>query len=726
MNTVTLPDGRMFDFPTPEAANAFKQKAGIGGSQTKPTQSTQPTQNKSFMGWMKQGGFLPQITDFGIGALKGVGERVYTANKLMEQGLQKATGGLKKTTGIEQFIDKRQFEASNTAQRAGKVTEEIAEFILPGTTALKIGKAAQLATKGGKIAQTAAKFGAIGATEGVLGTGTAGLQSGKIGQNELLIGGISVFAPAIMAGVSKAVPKSLSSKIIEKINKSIKPSTKSISNPSYPAAATRATQILNKELKATAQTTGRELQEVINDLTVGDTLNYLRSAKQKIYSQYNDIAAKAGDSGVMVNIDDAIVGLEKWINNTGYSRDIKEYALNRLAQLEDLRGATPLKIQDRIEELNSSLNWGDVGNKMKATIDAGVAKKLTMSVDEAILNSLQSPYKQLRSDYAALRTIQDDIERTAANLARKNNKGLYDYTDIYTGSEIIGGLISQNPLNVVRGVGGKLIKDYYKYINSPDKNLRDLFRLIDTLPEPKVNLTPTMKALPEGTPGKTEINTAIPLGARSQSTIDMDEIKRLQSLKGNGAATPKTALGGLEQEATKYKTAEEFVNAQSLYHGTPNELEGGVLKFGAGKQLKKGGYMGGHFLTDTPEIAENFSFGGKVYQASGEIKNKVLDVNKSKKLFQDFVGKKYKTADGELVEFTKQEFDYMFPDGKADWATLNTDLAEQIAKKQGKIGVAIPEYAGGKEGMTYQIFQDNVPVYTKSQLIDIWEKANKK
>ena len=66
----------------------------------------------------------------------------------------------------------------------------------------------------------------------------------------------------------------------------------------------------------------------------------------------------------------------------------------------------------------------------------------------------------------------------------------------------------------------------------------------------------------------------------------------------------------------------------------------------------------------------------------------------------------------------------MFPEGKADWSTLNTDLAEQIAKKNGKIGVAIPEYAGGKQGMTYLIFEDNIPVKTKSQLIDIWKKAN--
>lgn len=182
------------------------------------------------------------------------------------------------------------------------------------------------------------------------------------------------------------------------------------------------------------------------------------------------------------------------------------------------------------------------------------------------------------------------------------------------------------------------------------------------------------------------------------------------------------ALKMLEEQAKQYDSFDDFVKAQDLYHGTPNKIEGGVLKFGAGDQLKKGGYMGGHFLTDTPEIAEGFSFGGDVYQASGDLKNKVLDVNKNKELFEDFIGKEY-VSDGEKVKFTRQAFDYMFPDGKADWSTIDTDLAEQMAKKLGKIGIAIPEYAAGKQGMTYQIFEDNIPVYTKDQLKNIYNKA---
>ena len=183
----------------------------------------------------------------------------------------------------------------------------------------------------------------------------------------------------------------------------------------------------------------------------------------------------------------------------------------------------------------------------------------------------------------------------------------------------------------------------------------------------------------------------------------------------------------LEQEAKKYKSAEEFVESHSLFHATPAEIEGGKLKFGAGKQLKKGGYMGGHFLSDKEQAAQAFQFGGKMYRASGEIKNKVYDVNKNKKTFKNFIGKKFKNQDGEMETFTQNHYDFMFPDGQdADWATVEASLVEHIAKKMGKIGFTIKEYAGGVDAVTYQLFEDEIPIYTKQQLTDIWNKAQEK
>ena len=95
------------------------------------------------------------------------------------------------------------------------------------------------------------------------------------------------------------------------------------------------------------------------------------------------------------------------------------------------------------------------------------------------------------------------------------------------------------------------------------------------------------------------------------------------------------------------------------------------------------------------------------------------------KASSNFIWKKYKDIDWEMLEFTKQDFDYMFPNWKVDFASLNQDLSQYIAKKEGKIWVAFDEYAWDTIWKTYQIFEWEVPVYTKQQLKQIREEANK-
>jgi hypothetical protein len=174
-----------------------------------------------------------------------------------------------------------------------------------------------------------------------------------------------------------------------------------------------------------------------------------------------------------------------------------------------------------------------------------------------------------------------------------------------------------------------------------------------------------------------------------------------------------------------FPTKEAYVESWNLFHGTPAEIEGGVLKFGAGKQLKKGGYMGGHFLSDREEAAASFQFGGEMYRAKGDIKDKVFDINKNKNIFKTFIGKKFRNSDGEMETFTKDHYDSMFPDGNdADWSTVYVDVAEYIAKPKGFIGIKIKEHAGGVDANTYQLWQDEIPIKTKAQLESEWQKAH--
>jgi hypothetical protein len=165
------------------------------------------------------------------------------------------------------------------------------------------------------------------------------------------------------------------------------------------------------------------------------------------------------------------------------------------------------------------------------------------------------------------------------------------------------------------------------------------------------------------------------------------------------------------------------VKGQDLYHGTSAEIQGGKLSFGKG-EIRKGGQSGGLFLSDTPESAQ--VFGKTVYQASPEIKTQVIDLTKPSgiKQIENFIGKSYKTFDGETIKFTRQDFDSMFPQGKADFASVSQfpEVIEKIVSDAKLRGIAFSEYAGGKIGKTYQILKGDIPIKTRSQLKAEWDK----
>lgn len=82
-------------------------------------------------------------------------------------------------------------------------------------------------------------------------------------------------------------------------------------------------------------------------------------------------------------------------------------------------------------------------------------------------------------------------------------------------------------------------------------------------------------------------------GAKSQTSLVGKLLGKDTPNKEGGFVKVGKEADNLLQEAKKYKSAEEFVKAQSLYHGTPAEIEGGKLSFGKGG-IKKGGQYFNH------------------------------------------------------------------------------------------------------------------------------------
>ena len=113
--------------------------------------------------------------------------------------------------------------------------------------------------------------------------------------------------------------------------------------------------------------------------------------------------------------------------------------------------------------------------------------------------------------------------------------------------------------------------------------------------------------------------------------LTLDDVAKVTDKNGKVIYEAKIAKSEsvITADPKNFKTAEDYVKAHSLYHGTPAKLEGNKLSFGKGG-IKKGGQSGGLFLTDNPNSAKTFSFGGEIYQATPEIKNQVIDLTKKK------------------------------------------------------------------------------------------------
>lgn len=237
-------------------------------------------------------------------------------------------------------------------------------------------------------------------------------------------------------------------------------------------------------------------------------------------------------------------------------------------------------------------------------------------------------------------------------------------------------------------------------------------------PSPKaIGYDPTFKPTPTVAPQAPETALKSTIEKAGAEYLGIQKAPGMEDIALFNDPITKTTLTLPVSEVTEQAVGEKIKPEKQiddfLYHGTSADIEGGKLSFGVG-EIRKGGQSGGLFLSDNPQSAQ--TFGRKVYKASPEIKKEIIDLTKSDgvKHFEKYIGKTYKTWDGEMVTFTKQDFDSMFPNGKADFASVSQypEVVEKVVKDLGLRGIAFNEYAGGVTGKTYQIIEGDVPIIT--------------
>lgn len=390
---------------------------------------------------------LPALGQFAEGALKSasglasaVASPLAPAFEPVAQGVEKVANKIGDNPAVQEFAQ----------SRAGQTTSRIAENV------------ANLANVAGTI-------------EGVRGAKTA-IESG--------VKSLDNFA----TNMTRQTAENIDSKIISNYQKGVKPSLTGKNT-------TGAVETYKKNVVDAINTIKQNKQNLSFTNDVGETItgetpkslqqlaDSIEQTKKVIFSNYDSLAKQAGKSGVKVDMKPIASELDTVINNKAlaitnpkaieYAQSVKD----RLLVAKKLDATTA---QDVIQNYNKSLEAfyrnPSYDNASQVSIDALLANKIRESLDKGISGLTGEQYGALKKQYGALKSIEKDVVKASLRDAKKNAKGLIDFTDILSGGQVVNGILSLNPGQVASGLTQKAISEFYKYLNNPNRAIEKMFK----------------------------------------------------------------------------------------------------------------------------------------------------------------------------------------------------------------------------------------------------------
>lgn len=290
--------------------------------------------------------------------------------------------------------------------------------------------------------------------------------------------------------------------ILRNYKRAVKPSSAGIDSPAKAARFDR--QVLtgvdsiveNKPNLSFTDTNGNTLKGETPS-TIDELSQAITQTRKAIYEQYSAKAKAANEAGGTINVADVTKELDPIINDqslaiakpeaVAYAKELKqrlEYDVqpgaNNTTQLTARQPIDPVLAEKLIEIWNASLKAfyknPSYDTASKATIDALLANKMRSLLDSTIENTQGEGYQNLKNRYGALKSMEADVIRRQQAFAKQNAKGLIDFTDIFTGSQAISGILNLNPQQIATGLAGQAIKEYIKWRNSPDRAIEAMFK----------------------------------------------------------------------------------------------------------------------------------------------------------------------------------------------------------------------------------------------------------
>lgn len=429
-----------------------------------------------------QGGVMSDIANAPGTAALAAGQVAGGALDVVGEGIGRTLGAIPKSEGKSVVTELLKTDIGqmgvNAAKKGGEYWDKFKTSYPDAAMALEgIVNIAGVGA-GGKVAKGAVKE-----------AGAVGRDLGKIKSRMIPSGIDHQIKKTVRSGIEKAIRPSVSGKgTFAKTEAYFKKAQSAVESIIKNKGILRLTD----DMGDVAQTLPKSLNQFSE--AVGQT-------KAAIYSQYDDLAIAAGKQGVNVKLQPIARELRAISQNKNvrvWSPEIAKYADDLSTELSKIKMYSATDAQEAIQMVNSRLkpfyNNPTYEAASKAYIDSLAVNHIRRALDKAVTKSTGKQYSALKKEYGALKEIEKDITRRAVVDARKNVKGLIDMSDIFSGSQVVSGIMHMNPATVGAGVSAKMIASLQKVRNDPNKIVKAMFDDTAKLLEKKAALAKPLKA----------------------------------------------------------------------------------------------------------------------------------------------------------------------------------------------------------------------------------------
>jgi hypothetical protein len=306
--------------------------------------------------------------------------------------------------------------------------------------------------------------------------------------------------------ILKPSEEAIQSKVISLFQKSIKPTAKKTAVQAERfdndiLSALRTIKANSDQLNiedATGELVTGRVPQTINELAQG-----LEQTKSIVFKQYDDLAKQAGTQGVEIASKPIAEEVLKVAQNKALqltNPEIIKYAEGWSQRLQAMGNLDTETTQEVIKLMNSNLQAfyknPTYDTASKVAVDAGIANNFRQALDDAIEKATGANYQALKNQYSALKAIENDVVRATMREARKNAKGLLDYTDMLTSGQMVSGILSLNPAMFTKGAIERGFKEYIKRLNDPNRAIDNIFNTLKIDPSQGFNpVSATFKAV---------------------------------------------------------------------------------------------------------------------------------------------------------------------------------------------------------------------------------------